>query len=309
MKYKNTCAILGITAALSFPVAGLAAHNDDDKNLQTSSSTHRGAGALGTVFGENKLIGSSVMGSADKEVGEIQDIVVDLESGRVLYVVLDTTREFGDDHIAIPPSLFGQGQSRGDTVHLRLKGDEQKLKNAPKFTGDIDKPNQLGQASFVSQIYQHFGQSAWWQGQPAANTGSFNNVHKASDLPGMNIKNVSDQDIGEVNHVMMNLPAGRVVYVVFDPSDNFASEDNNLYALPPNALTLHSDKKTLVSNLTKDKLAGAPHFTRDNWAELSNPSFASRVYQYYGKQAYFDAGGTLAPTGRDIQNREFQDKD
>ena len=71
---------------------------------------------------------------------------------------------------------------------------------------------------------------------------------------------------------------------------------NDYYALPPNALTWNADKKMLTSDINKDKLSGAPHFAKNDWPKLSDKSFASQVYQYYGKQAYFETGSNLRPT-------------
>jgi len=68
---------------------------------------------------------------------------------------------------------------------------------------------------------------------------------------------------------------------------------------------LSTDKKKLTSDISKEKLAGAPHFAKDNWTNLSDPSFASQVYQYYGKQAYFQTGSSLKPTGPSDQ-RTYQ---
>jgi len=72
----------------------------------------------------------------------------------------------------------------------------------------------------------------------------------------------------------------------------------HLFALPPNAFTQGSDGKTLVSDLDKAKLEGAPRFNRANLRELANPAKAAEIYRYYGKQAYWNTG-ELSPTGRD----------
>ena len=112
--------------------------------------------------------------------------------------------------------------------------------------------------------------------------------------------------MGKVDNVAVDLPAGRVVYVILNP-DSSLNLGNNFYALPPNAFTLASDQKSLSSDINKDKLSGAPHFTRDNWSQLSDPQFASQVYQYYGKQAWFQTGGTFKPTGR-TEDRSYPEK-
>jgi hypothetical protein len=93
------------------------------------------------------------------------------------------------------------------------------------------------------------------------------------------------------------MPAGRLLYAVLSP-DSSLNQGNNLFALPPEALTLSSDQKKLVTDMTKDKLASAPHFEKNNWPNLTDASFASQVYQFYGKQTWFQSGGALQPTGR-----------
>jgi hypothetical protein len=94
------------------------------------------------------------------------------------------------------------------------------------------------------------------------------------------------------------MPSGRLLYVVFEPAANF-NLGNNLYAMPSDAFTLGSDQKHLVTNIDRQKLASAPHFEKNSWPSLTDSTFASQVYQYYGKQAWFNQGaGNYQPTGR-----------
>ena len=287
MKQKTYCAVFGAVAALSFATVAVPMYAADT----TTSSNDK---TFGQIERANKLIGKTVYSSDNQKLGKIDNFVVDLESGRVIYAVVGTgVLGVGGKDYAVAPGAFTD--VRGDTIHINV--DKQKFTGAPEFTKDIDKPEQLGQATFANQVYQYFGQTAWWQGAQPADTGSFHNVHKAKDVIGMKVKNVSNEDLGKVDNLMVDLPAGRLVFAILNP-DSSLNLGNNFYALPPNALTLSSDQKDLVSDLNKDKLASAPHFAKNQWESLSDPSFASKVYQYYGKQAYFEAGGALRPTGR-----------
>jgi sporulation protein YlmC with PRC-barrel domain len=290
MQYRQK-AVWAVITALSVTtgaVFGADSASDPTPGLKGADAKK----GLGHVERANKLIGKEVKGTDNQKLGKIDNVVVDLESGRILYVVLDTG--LTGKNRALAPQIFTDTHS--DTARVNL--DKAKIDSAPEFTRDMDKPGQLGQASFVNQVYQHCGQAAWWQGATAASAGSFNNVHKAKDLVGMNVKNVSNQDIGDIDNVVLDVPAGRVTYVIMQPDREFKPGNNDLFALPPDAFTLGSDQKHLVSDLSKEKLTGAPHFSKDNWAEISNPRWASQVYQYYGKQAYFE-GGSLQPTGKD----------
>jgi sporulation protein YlmC with PRC-barrel domain len=169
-----------------------------------------------------------------------------------------------------------------------IEADKQKLANAPQF--ENDQSAKLNNSEFAKRAHQHFGQSLAWDG-------TFNNVHKASELIGMNVNNTSDQKIGDVNNLGLDLRANRVAYVILG-SGGVLGVGDKLYVMPPNAFTLGSDKKSLVSGIDKAKLEGAPTLNGQNWGQISDAQFAARVYKHYGKQPYW-SGGQLAPTGRE----------
>jgi sporulation protein YlmC with PRC-barrel domain len=247
------------------------------------------SGTLGQTALANQVFGHQVISSDGQAVGNLNNLVIDLESGRILYGVIGTSQ----GRVGVAPQVFTSTVPANNT--LRINATKQQIDGAPKFD-PVDQPGQWGQASYVSQVYSYFGQSPWWQGSTAANVGTFHNVHKASQLVGMKVENVSNQDMGTVKNVAVDLPDGRVVYVVLAPAASLSLSDN-LYPLPPQALTLSSDQKTLVSDISKDKLAGAPHFASNSWPNLSDGALAAQVYQFYGKQPWFTGGG-LQPTGR-----------
>jgi len=112
----------------------------------------------------------------------------------------------------------------------------------------------------------------------------------------MKVQNNAHQDIGKVQNLVLNVPAGRELYVIISPSSDMNLGDN-LYALPPTALKLSPDQKMLVADVTREKLSNAPHFAKDDWSELSNKAWAQKVYQYYSQPAAF-LEGQIQPTGR-----------
>jgi sporulation protein YlmC with PRC-barrel domain len=309
MKRTTQMAVFGAVTAISmgaFTYSVSAAQDDDAATIKSKAeraeSLHSGK-RLGQVERANKLIGREVIGSDNEKLGKIDNLIVDLESGHILYAVIGSggVASIGEKKFAVAPGIFTEMPptteskkpfERSTDLHANI--DKAKLSSAPQFTREIEKEGEFSRADFVNQVYQHCGQTAWWQG--AASAGEFRCVHKTSDLIGMKIKNATDQPMGKVDNVAVDLPAGRVVYVILSP-DSSLNLGSELYALPPGALTLSTDKKTLTSDISQEKLAGAPHFAKDNWPTLSNSAWGSQVYQYYGKQAYFESGGKLQPTG------------
>ena len=114
----------------------------------------------------------------------------------------------------------------------------------------------------------------------------------------MIVEDINNQNIGKISNVVVDMPSGRMLYAVFSPASSL-NLGNNLYAMPSDAFTLSSDQKHLVTNINHQKLAAAPHFPNNQWPSLTDPTFASQVYQYYGKQAWFTGGtSNYQPTGR-----------
>jgi hypothetical protein len=151
----------------------------------------------------------------------------------------------------------------------------------------------------VNRVHKHFNQPAWWEGQPGtAGSGSFNNTYLVNELSGMRVRNVSDQEVGTIKNVLVSVPASRVMFVVLAPDRDLKLGSDNYYVLPPMALTRHRDGKTLVTDVSREKLAAAPKFDKDNWPDFSSRDWTGRVYSYYGKDASFSGTG-LTPTGRE----------
>ncbi|MDB6065731.1 MAG: PRC-barrel domain containing protein [Pedosphaera sp.] len=242
---------------------------------------------IGPVEKVDQILGQEIKNGRGETIGKINNLAVDLESGRVLYAIVDVE---GGNRVAIPPGKFSFGAGQ---TNLVVNVTRTNLTNAPRFQG-----SQLGNVGFAQQVYNYFGQPLWWEG-PSGDTNSstktFGNVHGASQLIGAQVKDVSNQDFGRVRNLVVSVPTGRVLYVAFSPSGDSAA-GNTVYLLPPSAFTPGQDGKTLVTGVDKAKLQGGPHFNSDQWPDVANPSYAQQVYQYYGKQPYFDTGGQLSPT-------------
>ncbi len=286
----KVCAATGVAALCVLSV--LAAEPPSG----TSSESVGGVGLLSEAQRSARLLGKRVLASDNERVGKLDDLVVDLESGRILYgivalgsvdVPMVTTR------VAVAPSVISQ--MSGDDIEA--KADKPKIDNAPKFTSDVDKPEQVGNVNFVERIDQYFGQRNFWKGLSPATASSAREVLKLSSITSTKVRNENNEELGKVEDVVVDLPLGRLAYIVLSP-DSGLNQDDNLFAFPPSAISVATDQKNLLINLPKDKLASAPHFAKDNWSDLNSATFAARVYAFYGKQAWFRTVQPMQPTGR-----------
>lgn len=107
------------------------------------------------VLPASDLLGFDVQNLQGKNIGKIQDLMFDVETGRVLYAVLSFGgfMGIGDDYFAIPLEAFILSDAEEDLVKIDI--NKEILKNAPGF----DKDNWPTHADyeFVNTVYDYYG--------------------------------------------------------------------------------------------------------------------------------------------------------
>src|ERR1035441_182316 len=119
------------------------------------------------------LIGMEVKNNQNEKLGKVNDLAVDVESGRIVYVILSTGGfiGIGDTLHAVPPGALHHDVA---TKTLQLDADKEKLNAAPKF--EMAKWAECCNSNQVADVYSQYGQ------QPYCSSG-----HK---------KNASNTEIG-----------------------------------------------------------------------------------------------------------------
>ena len=115
------------------------------------------------VPAKKTVIGSKVVNQENEDLGNIEDVVLDVEAGRVAYAVLSFGGflGMGDKYFAIPWEAF-----RFDVTDKRavLNVAKVMLKNAPGF--DKDKWPNMTDSSWRNQIFSHYGYRPYWEEPP-----------------------------------------------------------------------------------------------------------------------------------------------
>ena len=103
----------------------------------------------------NTLTGMDVQNLKGENIGNIKDLMLDLETGRVLYAVLSFGgfMGMGDDYFAIPLEALVFSEKEEDLVKIDI--DKETLEEAPGF----DKENWPREPTdeFVHSIYDYYG--------------------------------------------------------------------------------------------------------------------------------------------------------
>jgi hypothetical protein len=112
-------------------------------------------------------------------------------------------------------------------------------------------------------------------------------VLAADTLRGNKVVNPQDEDLGEIEHLMIDLSTGRIAYAVLF-FGGFLGLGDKLFAIPWGALALDTVEKRFVLNVDKEVLKRAPGFDKDNWPNMADRSWGSQVFTYYGAKPYWD---------------------
>ena len=112
-------------------------------------------------------------------------------------------------------------------------------------------------------------------------------VMSASTLTGDNVVNIQNENLGKIEHIMLDLASGRVAYAVLS-FGGFLGVGNKLFAIPWSSLSVDTENHQLVLNVDKQLLENAPGFDEDNWPDMADRTWATRINKYYGAKPYWE---------------------
>lgn len=112
-----------------------------DAHQQTSN--YRGelssSSTAGTVHRASEIIGLNVVTPNNEDtIGEINDLVIDAQSGKIRYAAVSVGGflGIGDTMVAVPWQAFQQNRDEDGELYLSLDTTKEKLEKAPGFNQD-----------------------------------------------------------------------------------------------------------------------------------------------------------------------------
>jgi sporulation protein YlmC with PRC-barrel domain len=231
-------------------------------------------------------MGKPVRDPAYEQLGELRDVVVDLPSGRVAYVVLGTggTLGIGEKLLAIPPGAFSIPLVPARDGHVVLHASKEAIDRAPGFArtnwpdveavlwgaeqrpGEPDPERAPPGEEFFPVIPTPPGYATGRKTDVRA-------INRASHLIGMSVKNPRNEDLGGIKDIVLNLPAGTISYLVVGVG-GFLGIGEKLLAIPPEAFAIPQDQEReerLVLNASRESMEKASGFPRTNWPDVYQP--------------------------------------
>lgn len=112
------------------------------------------------LLSASSLNGTKVKNPKGEDLGELKELMIDIDTGRVAYAVLSYGGflGMGDKLFAVPWGAFAV-DTHNEQIVLDLP--KEKLERAPGFDKDhwpTDDPNR----GFITEVYTYYGQRPYW---------------------------------------------------------------------------------------------------------------------------------------------------
>jgi sporulation protein YlmC with PRC-barrel domain len=108
------------------------------------------------------------------------------------------------------------------------------------------------------------------------------NVLSASTLMNHEVMNLQGEQLGKIEDIMLNPTSGEIAYAVLSV-DSILGFGGKLFALPWNKLKLDPENKCFILNANKEQLKNMPGFDKNNWPNMADPTWESKITNFYQK--------------------------
>ncbi|WP_322102721.1 PRC-barrel domain-containing protein [Paraburkholderia sp. J41] len=117
------------------------------------------AGPGPSVMAASTLEGDRVFSSDGEEVGKVKDIMLDVQDGRIAYVVMSSGGflGIGDKFLAVPWNALTLDAGRKCFV---VDLTSERVKNAPGF--DKTQWPSMADRTWASSVHQYYGREPYW---------------------------------------------------------------------------------------------------------------------------------------------------
>jgi sporulation protein YlmC with PRC-barrel domain len=235
---------------------------------QAIAGTNSAAVRSGPIDRTTALIGKKVMTKGEKGLGKMEDFILELSTGQVVAALVSAGA--ADQITTVPARSFWSAYKSKVLVDTDRKTFESAAR-CPK--ADLA---QAWEASRLNESFQHFGQQA--PEAPAPGSGGF---CSAVRLIGMRMVSQTNEALGQVQDIMVDVPAGRIAYLVIQPTA-IAGSQNSLYVVPPQATRIDAAGASMVLKTDQAHFLAGPHFQEGYWTDMARPELTAAVLRHYG---------------------------
>lgn len=260
---RNAIVALSLVAATS-----AMAQNDRDKDKD------RDAQKQAELQRCSQLIGAKVQTEDGENCGKIENLALDLQSGRPVYCIINANGVSGMKDKLIPVPFKALKFSEGRQPTIKTNVNKQRLQEAPDF--NASGWSTIGDPKWGRTVHQHYSVNPDFDDQPAR-------LVKATECIGMAVNGKQREDIGQVEDLLIDPRTDTIPFAVITLQRG--KNADKMYLVPWQVVDVRGGgDRTLVLNIEKQRITEAPSFERGNWPSLADSRSFDRIYSHYNVQ-------------------------
>jgi sporulation protein YlmC with PRC-barrel domain len=303
--------------------SAVAAMDANEGKMSTQSGMSGSMSAKTNVLqSANRIMGADVKSNTDEKIGTVKELIVNQGKDDIQYVIVS-----GEDKLCPVPFTALKCSSTEDmnkptdankspektSTQLTINMSKDQFRNAP--TVDSIDTTALSDASLKQKVDSFYATqmqesgSMWNKMKSEAKErmpssmkekmgtteteGQATNLIKASDLIGMDVKNLNDEQLASIKDLVIDTRKGNVAYGLLGFGGVLGVREK-VAAVPWSAISVQPDHSMAKLDATKDKLESAT-LAEGRISELNQRQFAQRVHEVFGVEPYWQVYGFEAP--------------
>lgn len=272
----------GAALATQASTAGMAVPTAATNEIPTAGSSRGEPARDYRPMRASQLIGMQVRARQGRDVGRIEDLVVDMRSGRLRYVMLsfDPGVLDAEQLVPIPTSRLEMNPGSNGMVYQATLDELQRTAAARSEWDDtlFADPNQL------TRIDRAWGAA---RTQPQGDS-----LRLASKLLGQEVNDRARQSAGKVDALVVDMARRQVHYAVVALEPSWLGVEKRV-VLPLRSLQAKQGQRELVLHADKARLQQMQGFSQDRYAQLDNPALRNDVDRWLSRAGTDQTRGAI----------------
>lgn len=216
----------------------------------------------------SRLIGMRVQGAQGNNIGEVEDLAVDLKSGQVRYAVLAFDPGFlsAERLVPVPVKELRVAQGGDRLVYQKASKDqlEKRAMDRSDWTDDF-----VRSAERIARLDESWGMPK-----------SSGTLFRASNLMDKEVQNRAGENIGEIEELVIDMDRQRVHYAMLEFERGWLKPEKTV-AVPLSAFSRPAaGSDELVMDVTQAKLKDVKGLTREQRRNPSSPEAVAVIERH-----------------------------
>ena len=260
------CAVAGLVSvgAQGQQAAGKPAAPADNRAAAAQKQTQQVRRLLAS-----NIVGMSVRGAQGNNIGQVEDLAIDMKTGQVRYAVLAFDPGFlsGERMVPIPMKELRMGNDRNSLVYQKNKEQLERIAmNKSEWNDELVRNKER-----LAKI-----DLAW--GMPPFNGTT---LVRASNLMDKEVQNKAGENIGEIEDLVISMDQGKVHYAMLEFERGWLTPERTV-AVPTSLFGNPAGSgDELVIDVTKDRAKEMKGLTREQRRNPEAPELVAIVERHF----------------------------